>query len=352
MSGRSVQWGLFFWPHTFTVWLIVLGFACRRQNHLPMHTVSGYAQGTTFQVIYDSSAGRLEEEIRQIFSVMDAACSLYDSSSSIVRVNRAADKAHVDTLFASVFIQSRTIYEETGGAFNPAIYPLVRLWGFGPDGSEPQALKSIPSGDSLAALIRFEDFSLDTINGEIWCVKRKPFLQLDFNGIAQGYTVDLLCGLLESKGAKNYLVEVGGEVRARGLNPDGKPWRVGIEKPSDDNTERQIYAIANLSEGALATSGNYRKFYVKDGLRYSHTIDPFTGKPVSHNLLSVSVFTKTCARADALATAFMVMGNTRTLEWLRNHPDVDVYMISSGYQNTYLTYTSEGIKSRLEAVRN
>lgn len=317
-----------------------------------MHTVSGYAQGTTFQVTYDSTAGHLEEEIQQLFRIMDAACSLYDSSSAIVRVNGAADRARVDTLFASVFSLSRSVYEETGGAFNPAIYPLVRLWGFGPDGAEPTSAKAVPSGDSLAALIRFEDFNLDTVNGEIWCIKRKPFLQLDFNGIAQGYTVDLLCGLLEARGAKNYLVEVGGEVRARGLNPEGKPWRIGIEKPTEDNRERQLYAIANLSDKALATSGNYRKYYVKDGLRYSHTIDPFTGRPVSHNLLSVSVFTQSCARADALATAFMVLGNTKTLEWLRRHPDVDVYMISSGYQNTYLTYASEGIKSRLEAVRD
>jgi thiamine biosynthesis lipoprotein len=317
-----------------------------------MHTVSGYAQGTTFQVIYDSIAGHLEGEIQQLFRIMDAACSLYDSSSAIVRVNKAAERARVDTLFASVFSLSRALYEETGGAFNPAIYPLVRLWGFGPEGPEPKSAKAIPSGDSLKALVRFEDFWLDTVNGEIWCVKSKPFLQLDFNGIAQGYTVDLLCGLLENMQVNNYMVEVGGEVRARGLNPEGKPWRIGIEKPSDDNLERRLYAIVNLSDRALATSGNYRKYYVKDGLRYAHTIDPFTGRPVNHNLLSVSVFAKTCARADALATAFMVMGNTRTLEWIRRHPDVDVYMISSGYQNTYLTYASEGIKSRLEAVRD
>lgn len=326
-------------------------WACGRGSYLPMHSVSGYAQGTTFQVTYDSGAGMLESEIQRILQVMDASCSLYDSGSAIVRVNSAAQRARVDTLFASVFLLSRAIYEETRGAFNPAVYPLVRLWGFGPEGPLPQA-KAIPSGDSLKALVRFEDFQLDTVDGEIWCIKKNPGLKLDFNGIAQGYTVDLICGLLDAKGARNYLVEVGGEVRARGLNAEGKPWRIGIEKPTDDNLERELYAIVSVSDMALATSGNYRKFYVKDGLRYSHTIDPATGRPVAHNLLSISVFSNTCARADALATAFMVMGNTRTLEWLRQNPEVEVYMISSGYQDAYLTYASEGIKKRLEAVRN
>ncbi|MCS6980627.1 MAG: FAD:protein FMN transferase [Flavobacteriales bacterium] len=328
--------------------------SCRRSVSVPMHVYSGYAQGTTFQVTYDTLAGILDREISDIFSKMDKACSLYDSNSAIVRFNRAVEKAEVDTLMASVLMLSKKIYQETHGAFNPAVFPLVKMWGFGPQGSQGPPISSVvvPTGDSLKSLINLEGIFLDTTeDGKIWCHKKVPHLQLDFNGIAQGYTVDLICGLLEKKGARNYLVEVGGEVRASGLNPQGQPWRIGIEKPTDHNLERQLYAVVNLSDMAMATSGSYRKFYIQEGVRRSHTISPFTGRPVTHNLLSVTVFCSTCARADALATAFMVMGNTGTLSWLRQHPGYEVFMISSGYQQSYITYASEGIKSRLEAIR-
>ncbi|MCX7649626.1 MAG: FAD:protein FMN transferase [Flavobacteriales bacterium] len=337
----------------FIPWSLPLFFwNCSAPDTLPMHTLSGYAQGTTFQITYDSSAGMLQGEVEKIFNAMDRACSLYDSNSVIVRFNNAREGVEVDTLFASVFLLSKKIFEETRGAFNPAVFPLVKLWGFDPAGGPPTMLRSIPGGDSLAQLIRFEDIRLDTLEGKIYCLKARPGLQLDFNGIAQGYTVDLICGLLDARGAHNYLVEVGGEIRARGLNTKKKPWRVGIEKPTDNNLERNLYAVVNLSDMALATSGNYRKFYIKDGLRYSHTINPFTGRPVEHNLLSISVFSGSCARADALATAFMVMGNTQTLDWLKKYNDAEVFMISSGYQEAYITYASEGIKPRLEAVRD
>lgn len=328
--------------------------SCRRSVSVPMRIFSGYAQGTTFQVTYDTLAGPLDKEISNIFSKMDQACSLYDSNSAVVRFNRAVEKAEIDTLMASVLMLSKKIYQETNGAFNPAVFPLVKMWGFGPQGGHTPPAQSVvvPTGDSLKSLINLEAIYLDTTeDGKIWCHKKKPYQQLDFNGIAQGYTVDLICGLLEKKGARNYLVEVGGEVRARGVNSQGQPWRIGIEKPTDLNLERQLYAVVNLSDMAMATSGSYRKFYIQEGVRHSHTISPFTGRPVAHNLLSVTVFSSTCARADALATAFMVMGNTRTLSWLKQHPGPEVYMISSGYQESFITYASEGIKPRLEAVR-
>lgn len=322
-----------------------------------MKVYDGYAQGTTFHIVYDSVAGNLNEKIDSIFRVIDASMSLYDSSSLICKFNKSESGLMVDEHFYQVFSLSKNIHQITDGAFNPAVYPLVKLWGFGPNRFHEDSVKNKDSkADSLLQFTHFEDIEFDSSKSnpsqnQYFIAKKKRKNMLDFNGIAQGYTVDVISELFENKGIANYMIEVGGEVKAKGINVQGKTWRIGIDKPVEETDKRVLQAIVNLENLALATSGSYRKFYIKDGKRYSHTIDPFTGKPVKHNLLSVSVFTSSCARADGLATAFMAMGSQKAVDFIRKNTDVQIYMISSGAANDYQIYMSPGMDKFIESVQ-
>lgn len=198
--------------------------------------------------------------------------------------------------------------------------------------------------DSLLPLINYKAVRLE--NGLL--VKGNPDIQIDYNAIAQGYSVDLMGGFLQKNGITSYLVDIGGEVLAKGTKPDGSLWTVGIEKPSDNqDSERQLKATLTLTDKAIATSGNYRKFYEVDGIRYSHTIDPKTGYPVKHSLLSATVMADSAAIADAFATAFMVMGVEKTQEFLMNYSGIEVYLIYSGEDAEIKTWKSSGIEKLL-----
>ncbi len=322
-----------------------------------MKVYDGYAQGTTFHIVYDSVAGNLNGKIDSVFRDIDASMSLYDSSSLICKFNNSEEGTMVDKHFYEVFLLSKNIHQITEGAFNPAVYPLVKLWGFGPNRFHEDSVKNKDSkADSLLQFTHFEDLEFDSSKSnpsqnQYFIAKKKRKNMLDFNGIAQGYTVDVISELFEKNGIANYMIEVGGEVKAKGINVQGKTWRIGIDKPVEETDKRVLQAIVNLENLALATSGSYRKFYIKDGKRYSHTIEPFTGKPVKHNLLSVSVFTPSCARADGLATAFMVMGSQKAVDFIRKNTDVQIYMISSGAANDYQIYMSPGMDKFIESVQ-
>jgi thiamine biosynthesis lipoprotein len=336
------------WPGLwFVAGVSFLLFGCGNQPYKPMAEYSGYAQGTTFHIICDSSAKELDREIEQLFKEVDYSMSLWDSTSIISRFNKSKNGLWVDEHFYTVFELSRRIYDETGGAFNPAVYPLVQLWGFGADRfSEDSVAEKNTRADSLLKWTKFSDFTLtETVRDSAgkkfrWLGKRHPENKLDFNGIAQGYTVDLLCTFLDKKGIENYMVEVGGEVRAKGANRQMKPWQIGIDKPTPEGETRIIQAIVNLENKSLATSGNYRKFYEKDGKKFSHTIDPATGKPAENMLLSTSVFAPTAAEADAYATAFMVMGAGKATEFLRSRKQLSAYLISAGFGDDFQIWMS------------
>jgi thiamine biosynthesis lipoprotein len=312
---------------------------CGNQPYKPMAEYSGYAQGTTFHIVCDSSGKELDREIEQLFKEIDYSMSLWDSTSIISHLNKSKTGFWVDEHFYTVF--------ETGGAFNPAVYPLVQLWGFGAERfSEDSVTEKNVRANSLLPWTRFTDFTLsETVRDSAgkkyrWLSKKYPENKLDFNGIAQGYTVDLLCGFLDKKGIDNYMVEVGGEVRAKGVNRQMKPWQIGIDKPTQEGETRVIQAIVNLENKSLATSGNYRKFYEKDGKKFSHTIDPATGKPAENMLLSTSVFAPTAAEADAYATAFMVMGAGKATEFLRSRKQLSAYLISAGFGDDFQIWMS------------
>ena len=234
----------------------------------------------------------------------------------------------------------------TDGAFDITVGPLVKAWGFGPD-----AHKNFTESkrDSLLRLVGMNKVSL--VNGRL--VKSDPHISLDVNAIAQGFSVDVICRLFDNLGIKNYLVEIGGEVRAKGKKA-GKLWRIGIDKPVDNNMTpgQSLQAILKMTDKAISTSGNYRKFYIEDGVKYSHEIDPKTGYPAKNTLLSVSIIASECAVADGIATACMVIGKDRTIEFLRVHPEFEAYLIYSDNTGNFKTWTSDRLKKNLSETES
>lgn len=313
--------------------------------------LTGNAQGTTFSIKYEDKNGRdFSNEIKEIFDQMDQQLSLYIDSSLISRVNNSPKNFSENTFnpyFMSVFEKSKSVWALTDSVFNPLVFPLVEYWGFGKKAETPEEIDDDKIKEFLHYLnfdsvtYVFEDGSLE--------IQRNPKIKFDFNAIAQGYTVDVIAEFLEEKGVKNYLIEVGGETRAKGVNDRKIIWNLGIEKPKDMNEDHELQAIIPLENRSMATSGNYRKFYEKDGIRYSHTIDPKTGYPVRHSLLSATVLAGDCASADALATAFMVMGVEKTKSFLEHHPELnlDVYLIYDE-NGKFKTWSSEGIRKLID----
>lgn len=311
-----------------------------------MNQYSGYAQGTTFSITYDSNSGDLQSDIDQIIIDMDKSMSLWDTSSKISRINSSLKEVEADAYFTKVFDLSAKINEETKGAFNPCLFPLVKYWGFAKDRFHPDSIEK--KKITIDTLIKYVQWGMVQKTGTNTYQRKHHRSGIDFNGIAQGYTVDVVAELFDRKGIANYMIEIGGEVKAKGTNQHSKTWKIGIDKPISDSTTRQLQAIVELDNLSIATSGGYRKFYEKDGRKYSHTIDPRTGMPVEHRLLSVSVITKGCAEADAYATAFMVMGAPKTVEFTKSHPEIMVYMISDAFNGEYDVYMSPALEEKIK----
>lgn len=292
--------------------------------------LKGNAQGTTFSIRYHGeSAEDFSEEIASILTEFDKSLSLWRDDSYLSKVNNSQDSLieipASDEFFIPVFEASRRINRQTQGAFDPSIYPLVKAWGFG---AIPPDSDSIPDVDSLMNHFHIGDWQMNISDiGPARALNKPARTQLDFNGIAQGYSVDVLAEFLSSKGLNDYMVEIGGELIAKGHSTDGSPWTIGIDRPQDG--ERELAEVLELENAAIATSGSYRKYKERNGKRYSHCIDPRTGYPVDHTLLSVTVIAPSCMDADAYATAFLVMGVEKTLERLERGLDskIEVLMI-------------------------
>ncbi|MCR5588943.1 MAG: FAD:protein FMN transferase [Bacteroidales bacterium] len=309
----------------------LIASGCSQQ---PVHFF-GEAQGTYYSVQYYDRHGRdLQPQVDSLLHAFDLTASLWVDSSLLRRLN-ANTTDSVDALFTALLEHSLTINAYTGGAFDPRIGRIVQAWGF----SFRQQQE--PDSTELAAMLRAARGSVSIDNGRL--VKEDPATELDFNAIAQGYAVDLLAAMLERYGITNYLIDVGGEVIARGGKTDGSPWRVGIERPSADSISAPVVERAvELRDNAIVTSGSYRKYYERDGIRYSHTIDPATGRPVQHSLLSVSVVDSLCWRADAMATAYMVMGLDSAKRFIAAHPN------GPGTKEVYFIYDSCGVMKTYE----
>lgn len=328
------------------VFLIVACQPASENAKVEQFVLSGEAQGTTFNIRYQGAGiSNYQQSVDSILMVVDQSLSNWVSNSTISLFNKQNELTTNDEHFLRMLLESKSIYQVSDGAFDPAVMPLVKAWGFGPDGPAVKANQNI---DSLLLLVNWNFDMTMTDDGAgktiVQIVKNSP-VQFDFNAIAQGYSVDLIFDFLKNRGVKNMMVEIGGEVRAIGKNDKGEHWRIGIDKPVEEG-ERILQAVAEIDNKAIATSGNYRKFYEKDGQRYAHTINPKTGYPVKHNLLSATVLAETCANADAYATVFMVLGLEESIAFLKNHPELNLeaYFVYSDADGTYKSHFTEGMK--------
>lgn len=305
--------------------------------------LNGMAQGTYYAITYfDAENRNLQPEIDSFFRAFDRSASVYLPESIISRFNNNDPGTIADDDFTTIFKKSIEVSEATKGAFDITTMPLTNAWGFG--FTDPMKLDSAQV-DSLLQYVDYRKISL--VDGKL--IKEMPEIKIDYNAIAQGYSADLIGKMLMDRGINIFLVDVGGEVLAKGKKPDGTLWKVGIEKPSKEaDDERALDAIVVLEDKALASSGNYRRFFLKDGKRYSHTIDPKTGFPVTHALLSTSVMANDCMTADAYATAFMVMGVEKAKEFLESNTELEAHFIYTNADGQYETWTSPGLKKLIQ----
>ena len=314
-----------------------------RDNNKPL--VSGQVAGLTMGTIPYIVKYRATEEfdfqypIDSTLKVFNQSLSTYIPDSEISRFNRGDTLVFENKHFYQVLRSSRSVHEATGGAFDPTVGPLVNAWGFGPK-DRVENLKH-ESVDSLLAFVGFDKISFD----RDYAVKPNG-TYLDFSAIAKGYAIDLLAEFLESKAITNYMVEIGGEVRTRGLNEKGNVWAIGIEDPLVEADQQRISTIVLLEDRAVATSGNYRNYYEKDGVLYAHIIDPRTGYTAQRKILSASVFAPECMLADAYATGFMVLGVEESMRIVNEDNAVDAILI---YQEDgeIKTTISDGIASQV-----
>lgn len=316
--------------------IIIVGHQCPA----PYKHDTGFVFGTVYNITYQSNTS-LKKDIEAELSKVDFSLSPFNAQSVISKINRNEDVV-ADSMFADVFTMAQKISGETGGAFDITVAPLVNAWGFGfkhDTEPTPQAI------DSLRQLIGYEKVTLD--NGKV--KKADKRIMLDCSAIAKGYACDVVAGYLRSKGIDNFMVEIGGEIVTCGINENRLPWRIGVTKPVDDslNTKQELQTILNVTNKAMATSGNYRNFYYKNGRKYAHTIDPKTGRPVQHNILSATVLADSCATADAYATAFMVMGLDRARAILDRHQGLMAYFIYSDKNGKNAVWFSPSLKDKL-----
>jgi thiamine biosynthesis lipoprotein len=322
--------------------LIIFSIAC---NETPFEVkLQGYAQGTTYNITYNGNTKSLQTQIDSLLHAIDQSMSTYKANSIISKFNNSDSGVVIDQLFLTVYNKSIQIFNETNGIFDPTIAPLAEAWGFGKTQTVNADSTII---DSILKYVGLEKIKLRNNN---FLFKPNSNIQLDFNAIAQGYSVDLIASLLEKNKIENYMVELGGELRTKGKNAQGDIWKIGIDKPKENNTERELASIIELADNALATSGNYRKFYIKNGKKYAHTLNPKTGFPAENNLLSATVITEKCIDADAYATAFMVMGVEKTIEFIQSKKKISVYLIYTNNKREIKEFVSEELKDKLKNI--
>ncbi|MCP4456742.1 MAG: FAD:protein FMN transferase [Cytophagales bacterium] len=281
-----------------------------------------------------------KESIDSLLDVFNQSLSTYISDSEVSIFNQTSVLKNPSRLFVDVLKKSQLVYEQTDGAFDPTVGPLIQVWGFGPD-----KILTVPDSSMIDSILLL--VSLEKIQYENNRVTKDQNMELDFSAIAKGQAVDEVAKWLEQRGATSYLVEIGGEVRCSGTNEKGRTWSIGIEDPTVEQFEIRPLAVARLQDLAVATSGNYRNYYEKDGQIYAHIIDSRTGYSTNHNLLSSSVFASDCMTADAFATAFMVLGLEESIRIVENDPDLDAVFVFTSEVETDI-YVSTGITDAIE----
>ncbi len=298
--------------------------------------LEGYAQGTTYHIQYIDVKGKnYQKKINQLLINFEKSVSTYQVNSVISKVNNN-QKVRLDSYFTTCFVKAKEIYKSTSGAFDPTVAPLVNAWGFG-----PQKKQEI-SSHLIDSLLQFVGFDLIELK-ENKIIKKDPRIALDFNAFAQGYSVDVVADFLRKKGVSSFIVEIGGEVYAQGKQLNDENWIIGIEEPIDNQTSGNPFkAILRLDGKAIATSGNYRRYFIENGVKYVHHIDPKTGYPTKNNLLSASVISTSCLNSDATATGLLVMGLEKAINYLKNHKELEAYLIYTDEKGNYLSYATVG----------
>ena len=336
MKNKKLLWQLPF------LTLLVVGtiLIIRQQHSMPYRKTSDFIFGTTYHVTYQCDSD-LTQSIKSELLKVDASLSPFNKESVITAVNENQD-VQLDDMFKEVFNLAMDISKDTDGAFDITVAPLVNAWGFGfKNGSQPSSHQV----DSLLQLVGYEKVSM--VDGKV--TKRDPRIMLDCSAIAKGYGTDRVARLLQSRGIQNYMVEIGGEVVTSGVNPDRVPWKIGVTKPTDDslNIGHELQTVLNVTDKAMATSGNYRNYYFKGGKKFAHTVDPKTGYPVQHSILSATVLSKSCAVADAYATSFMVMGFDKARQVLERHPELMAYFIYSNQKGDMDVWYSPSLREKI-----
>lgn len=336
MNKRKLIWQLLFLA------LLIVGtvLVIRQQRSMPYQQNRGLIFGTTYQVTYQCDSD-LSVGIKKELEEVDYSLSPFNQESIITAINENKD-VKLNKVFLDVFQKAMDISKDTDGAFDITVAPLVNAWGFGfKNGAQPGKRQV----DSLRQIVGYQKVAI--VDGRIQ--KKDPRIMFDCSAIAKGYGTDAVARFLRDKGVRNFMVEVGGEIVTQGINAQRLPWKIGVIKPTDDSlsTSHDLQTVLNVTDKAMATSGNYRNFYYKGGRKFAHTIDPKTGYPVQHNILSATVLANDCATADAYATSFMVMGLEKARQVLDRHPELMAYLIYSDEKGRNAVWFSPSMKDKI-----
>ena len=312
------------WYKLLFLLLLIVGtvLIIRQQRAMPYQHDNGFIFGTVYNITYQCE-DNLKTEIEAALQQVDGEFSMFNDTSTVARHNRG-EKVSESPMYKEVYKLAQTVHQETDGAFDITVAPLVNAWGFG------FKHEQMPTKQQVDSLLRIRN-------------------QYDFSAIAKGYGSDVVARLLRRRGVTNFMVEIGGEIVTQRISERRLPWKIGVTKPTDDSlsVNGELQTVLNITDIALATSGNYRKFYYKDGQKYAHTIDPKTGYPVQHSLLSATVLAKDCATADAYATSFMVLGVERAKAVLEKHPELMAYFIFARPDGTNDVWFSPSLQDKI-----
>ena len=336
MNKKRMAWQLPFLALLIIGTVLIIG----RQRSMAYQHDTGFIFGTVYHVTYQYNRD-LKDEIEAELNKVDNSLSPFNSQSVITAVNQNKNP-EVNEMFSDVFNLAEQVSQETDGAFDITVAPMVNLWGFGfKKGISPSKQKI----DSLRQIVGYKKVSLR--DGHV--IKADKRIMLDCSAIAKGYGSDVVARYLRSKGITNFMIEIGGEIVTSGKSEKRLPWKIGVTKPTDDslNTNQELETVLNVTDKAMATSGNYRNFYYKGGKKYAHTIDPKTGYPVQHSLLSSTVLASNCATADAYATAFMVLGIDKAKVVLQKHPELMAYFIYAGPDGKMKVWFSPSLRDKI-----
>lgn len=329
------------WFGTFTAGFLVIFNSLKAD--LRKFQFDGFAQGTTYHITYYAPDSLVEQkQIDSILNKIDSSLSLYKLYSLISQFNFSEKGIEIDGHFQTVLKKSVEVYQTTSGLFDITVQPLVEAWGFG-----VKKVDTLPSDAVVANLKNCIGTDLLEINHDS-LLKKKSCVHIDMNGIAQGYSVDVLADFLETRGILNYVVELGGELRIKGKNLSGEKMKIGIESPPKEEFETEsLENILSVDEGAVTTSGSYRKYYESKGKKITHLVNPLTGYPVQNELISVTVYAKDAITADAYDNALMLMGLNKALQFVKNRSDIEAYFIYKKADGTIADTASRGFYTML-----